>query len=143
MIEATEIESVLGQKIASDTDQLEGPIQSHGCPGRLFKHYAPLVQNIELVSPESLADAWHADAALLLRESLAVALLEQLGPRQFKNARIEALPDEPEGFSQRLYAALYRLEMAGPSRLLIEKIPKAAVAWTAISDRLHRAASAD
>jgi L-threonylcarbamoyladenylate synthase len=54
--------------------------------------------------------------------------------------RIVMLPDEPEGYARRLYAALHELDAAGAAAIVVEAVPETA-AWDAIRDRLRRAAT--
>ncbi|MBL4819233.1 MAG: hypothetical protein JKY15_08440, partial [Deltaproteobacteria bacterium] len=48
------------------------------------------------------------------------------------------LPNNPAGYAQSLFAALYRLEQAGVQELWVEELPKD-IKWDAVRDRLRRA----
>jgi L-threonylcarbamoyladenylate synthase len=101
-------------------------------PGVRHRHYAPRSLDVSLVGERGLGAAWSSTDAILCRRATA----DRLGPR---SAPLEALPDDERGFARELYAALYRLEHSGASRLRIERVPDSA-AWRAVADRLRRAA---
>ena len=50
------------------------------------------------------------------------------------------LPADPEGYARELYAALRDLDQAGVDLIAVEA-PPATPAWTAVADRLRRAAA--
>ena len=50
-----------------------------------------------------------------------------------------ALPAQPEGYAQGLYAALRQMDAVGADVIIVERPPQEA-AWTGINDRLRRAA---
>lgn len=103
-----------------------GKIQ--GSPGRLDKHYAPLIPEIRLASLEELEHA-PREVAFLLHT-----------PKLFPNRLCEVLPDNPQGYAQGLFAALYRLEAQQPKTLWIEALPEAQ-SWDSVRDRIRRALS--
>ena len=49
------------------------------------------------------------------------------------------MPKEPQAYARRLYAALRELDTAGCATILIEAPPET-IEWTAVRDRLQRAA---
>lgn len=112
---------------------------SDASPGLRHQHYAPLVPEIVLGGRELLRAHWSGSDALLLRRSTAEALSEALGPRP-RGALLLALADTPEDFGRELYAALYRAELASPSRLVLEEPPESEE-WSAARDRLLRASA--
>ncbi|MFM1896735.1 MAG: hypothetical protein RLZZ385_1809 [Pseudomonadota bacterium] len=122
----------LAERLGFPCDQTPQP--EGGSPGLRHRHYQPRNLEVRLVNEATLAGQWQGDAAILCRQTQA----GRLGPRA---APLEALPDTAEEFAVQLYAALYRLEQAGASRLLIARVPSDP-AWTAVADRLQRAAGA-
>jgi L-threonylcarbamoyladenylate synthase len=50
------------------------------------------------------------------------------------------MPRDPAGYAHRLYAALRELDAAGCAQILVEQPPEESE-WTAVRDRLRRAAS--
>ena len=88
---------------------------TQGSPGRLDKHYAPLIPKIRWANLDEMASA-PKDCAFLLHHRDLV------------------------GYAKGLFAALYRLEQAGVQELWVEELPKESK-WDAIRDRLNRAMS--
>jgi len=99
--------------------------------GGLERHYAPKTPAL-LVPP-------HALDAEIARRGAAVAVLAFSRPDERVHYWIR-MPREPRAYAQRLYAALRELDGAGCETILIETPPEAAE-WTAIRDRLARAAA--
>lgn len=99
-----------------------------GSPGRLDKHYAPLIPEIKLASLEELKQAPQKTAFLLHT------------PGHFEGRVCEILPNNPTGYAKDLFAALYRLEALGVISLWIEKLPEAK-SWASVKDRVQRALS--
>ena len=120
----------LAEQLGFPCDQTPQP--QGGSPGLRHRHYQPRNLEVQLVDEATLAGQWHGNVAILCRQSQA----GRLGPRA---APLEALPDSAVEFAAQLYAALYRLEQAGATRLLIAEVPPDP-AWTAVADRLRRAA---
>ena len=115
---------------------LGGPVAAAdaGAPrasGTLERHYAPK-------TPLSLV-ASHALDAEIARAGEAVAVLAFSRPDE-RAARWLRMPREPHRYAQRLYEALRELDAAGCGRILVEEPPHDA-AWTAVRDRLNRAAA--
>ncbi len=103
-----------------------GKIQ--GSPGRLDKHYAPLIPEIKLASLEELERAPPGTAFLVHT------------PRYFESRVYEILPNNPKGYAKGLFAALYRLEASKTQSLWIERLPEGKE-WESIKDRILRALS--
>ena len=99
--------------------------------GGLERHYAPRTP-AQLVPPHAL------DGEIAKRNS-AVAVLAFSRPDERVDYWIR-MPREPRAYAQRLYAALRELDAAGCETILIEAPPETAE-WTAIRDRLSRAAA--
>ena len=111
--------------------------ESHGSPGLVSKHYAPLNKKIDVADFNRLNHAWNTPTALLLRQSTAQKLEKEQGPRL---GPIEILSDDPVLFAHDFYAALYRLEGTQLMHVLIEEVPNEDL-WQSVKDRILRASS--
>lgn len=103
-------------------------------PGMSERHYAPRASLV--VVPED-------EAAPLLAAKRGLGLLVGaiVRPRQASFAPpVEILPEGPEGYAARLYAALHRLDDAGCSQIVVAA-PPSEPGWEAVHDRLRRAAA--
>ncbi|MDZ7789304.1 MAG: L-threonylcarbamoyladenylate synthase [Xanthomonadales bacterium] len=123
MISIEQLSRVLGERPALAVES-EGPRAS----GRLPSHYAPETR-VELVDPEVLENP-DAAAAVLALEGTS-------DPGGFR--AWQSLPAEPSAYARGLYAALRELDQVEAERILIQR-PPAGAAWTALHDRLARAA---
>ena len=120
--------------------QLEGVLQlkvkekeasSPRHSGGLERHYAPRTPAV-LVPPHELD-------AEIARRGAAVAVLAFSRPDERVDYWIR-MPREPQAYAQKLYAALRELDTAGCETILVESPPET-TEWTAVRDRLSRAAS--
>ncbi|MEI6806027.1 MAG: L-threonylcarbamoyladenylate synthase [Myxococcaceae bacterium] len=102
--------------------------QINGSPGRLDKHYAPLISEIKLACLAELEQAPENTAFLLHT------------PRNFPGRICEILPNNPVAYGKELFAAFYRLEALGVKSLWIEELPQS-LDWTSARDRITRALS--
>lgn len=121
-----DVESVLGEKLAIP-DAFAPRV-----PGSLPAHYAPATP-ARLVRSDTLEEG-------IARHGSSAAVLAFGVP----DARIDywlRMPREPQGYAQRLYAALRELDRAGCEVILIEAPPDSPE-WNAVLDRLRRAAQA-
>ena len=136
----------IGQQQLSDVLKeqvtVHKPTQSpHGVhsPGMLGKHYAPRIAHIALANMQQIQHAWHTDTALLLQQSTAHRLQQQLGNA---TGLVRLLDNHLPQCAQQLYARLHELEQLAPNTLLIEdcfsKNHSHGLA-AAVADRLHRA----
>jgi L-threonylcarbamoyladenylate synthase len=105
-------------------------------PGGQLRHYAPLAE-VELVDEALLGAAVERAAAASLRVG---SLARAASPAPRASLHHEALPAEPKGYAQALYAALHRLDAVGLDRIVIAELP-AGEAWRALRDKLARAAA--
>jgi L-threonylcarbamoyladenylate synthase len=119
-----EIEDLLKTKIQKKKDG--SPRHSGG----LERHYAPKTPAL-LVPPHELD-------AEIARRGIAVAVLAFSKPDERVDYWIR-MPKDAAGYAQKLYAALRELDTAGCTIILIES-PPGTVEWTAVRDRLQRAA---
>ena len=99
--------------------------------GGLERHYAPKTPAV-LVPPHQL------DAEIAKRGA-GVAVLAFSRPDERVDYWIR-MPREPQAYAQRLYAALRELDAAGCETILVESPPET-TEWTAVRDRLSRAAA--
>jgi L-threonylcarbamoyladenylate synthase len=102
--------------------------------GSLDGHYAPrtamcLVATNDLFHVIEDVLVRGLRCGLLLRTPLVLPVVHSLC----------RLPDAPEAFARLLYAALRELDQAGGDLILVEAVP-ATPEWSAVADRLRRAA---
>lgn len=129
-ITASEIEQALGMPLRAPA---EGAPRA---PGTLAAHYAPQTP-LTLVEGDLLPEL----AATLTRQGKSVAVLALSDARPLL-ARLHwlAAPREAAGYAHALYSSLRALDAARCDAILVEQPPREA-AWTAINDRLSRAAA--
>jgi L-threonylcarbamoyladenylate synthase len=128
-LEAARVEAVIGPLSRPRAGGNSGSLPS---PGMLARHYAP--------EGEVLLFQEREEARLLFATRAAG---RKTGVLAFAPAGLGELeiimPSQAGAYAARLYDALHQLEDAGCRFLLIEAVPDTA-AWTAIRDRLARAA---
>jgi L-threonylcarbamoyladenylate synthase len=125
-------------------EALIGPVaRRHGAqdaglrasPGMLSRHYAPNADT-------TLVDAAQLrDVVTRLPASARIGVIVRSAAR-LRDPRIfawEVLGDDPAHFAHELYAALHRIEAAGATHVLLERLPEDST-WEAVADRLTRAA---
>lgn len=129
-ITAAQLEQALGAPLAAPG------AQSPRAPGTLAKHYAPQTP-LMMMEDDLLIEL----ATSLSRQGKRVAALAR-SVRQPLLANIVwiAAPADAAGYAHDLYMNLRRLDEAGCDAILVERPPQDA-AWTAIADRLSRAAA--
>ncbi len=104
-------------------------------PGTLASHYAP-VTPVELVDPATL----ESSVAALSQAGARIAVLARRPmPRSLRALAWIELPPDADGYARGLYASLRELDAAGADRIIVERVPDDE-AWTAVRDRLTRAA---
>jgi L-threonylcarbamoyladenylate synthase len=101
--------------------------------GALASHYAPRTP-VVLVERDALAPT----LARLAVASRRAALIVNDAALAAGHAQV-ALPAQPDGYAQGLYAALREMDAVGADVIIVERPPRQA-AWAGINDRLHRAA---
>jgi L-threonylcarbamoyladenylate synthase len=122
-----------GQLTAAELHDVSGlpvvvPDRVKGVPGALESHYAPR-QPLRLVTAEELSSDLIADDALLV-----------LSTGDWPQAvMVRRLPLEAPIYARLLYGALREAEASGCRRILLEAPPRTPE-WTAVWDRLRRAA---
>src|SRR6185436_8010618 len=128
---------VSAQQIA---DALMVPLSSPGAgrprvPGSLEAHYAPRAP-LKIVHPDEIEN-------YVRQQSVPppVAVLARRGrPRDSKVALWQIAPQVPEDYARLLYATLRRFDDAGCRLIVVEALPQLPE-WTAVRDRLDRAAT--
>jgi L-threonylcarbamoyladenylate synthase len=120
-----QLEDVLNLKVKEK--ETSSPRHSGG----LARHYAPKTPAV-LVPPHELD-------AEIARRGAAVAVLAFSRPDERVDYWIR-MPREPQAYAQKLYAALRELDSAGCETILVESPPET-MEWTAVRDRLSRAAA--
>jgi L-threonylcarbamoyladenylate synthase len=128
-IAAGEIEAALGQPLAA------AAANAPRVPGSLAAHYAPRTPLMLMEGDLALELA-----SSLTRQGKRVAVLA-LSARQplLKELAWIAAPPDAAGYAHALYASLRLLDEAGCHTIIVERPPQD-VEWTAINDRLARAA---
>jgi len=130
-ITGADIARVLREALATQTQENSTPRVA----GSHAAHYAPGTP-LRLVAGDQLADAISA----ALTAGLRVAVLARSAePSVVGNLTWHAAKADAVGYAHDLYATLRTLDSAGCDLLLVEAPPPIA-AWTAIVDRLQRAA---
>ncbi len=139
MIGLADMEKVLGRVIAVHNARVDsdtaGPQTSPGTAGR---HYAPRA-DVWVFDAANIAEVEAAVAGRAATGAPIVALLMDATPSMPDPSSNCIMPKTPAGYAQALYAALHRADDEGAGLILIERPPRTA-AWTAIHDRLARAA---
>jgi L-threonylcarbamoyladenylate synthase len=129
-ITAAQIAAVLGVPLAMPD------AQSPRAPGTLAKHYAPQTP-LMLVEGDVIDEL----ARSFARQGKCVAVLARRSQQPLIATVVWlAAPVAPAGYAHDLYANLRQLDAAGCDVMLVEQ-PPADAAWTAIHDRLMRAAA--
>jgi len=132
IISAEEISYILNEPVITNLNNFN-TIES---PGLGFKHYAPEVQNILLISREKINYYWPTKASIICRREDLKFFDLKTRP---KTALTFILPDNPEYYARELYNALYSAENNAQENLIIIDLPQEQ-AWNAIRDRLERSA---
>jgi len=101
--------------------------ETHAAPGMHFRHYSP--RTMTLTANPSMAVP-SGDGALLTHRPAHYAALPV--------AHLQVMPNSPDAYAQRLYAALHELDAHGYDWIAID-LPPDEPAWAAVRDRLKRA----
>ena len=102
-------------------------------PGSLESHYAPGM-------PLKIVHADEIENYLRGRAGAPVAVLSRRArPRDSKATLWQVAPELPDDYARLLYGTLRRLDVSGCRLIIVEALP-ALPEWTAIRDRLGRAA---
>lgn len=123
--------AVLGCRPAIET--------AHGAPrvsGSLAAHYAPRTP-LRLITGERLLDFLNSQRH---RGGVCAVIAHSQPPQAGMPHSWRLLPAEPVGYAHDLYGALRDMDHAGADLIVVESLPGDA-AWTAVADRLRRAAA--
>lgn len=124
------LEAILGRSPAIATAQ--------GAPrvsGSLEAHYAPTTP-LRLVAGERLLDVLNAQRH---RGGRCAVISSNQPPQAGMPHAWRLMPADPVGYAHDLYAALREMDQAGVDLIVVEALPTAGD-WSAIADRLRRAA---
>jgi len=113
----------------------ESAVDRPRVPGSLASHYAPRTP-LKVVHPDEIE-------SYVRRQVVPppVAVLARRGrPRDSKVALWQVAPESPEEYARLLYGILRRLDAAGCRLIVVEALPQLPE-WTAVRDRLDRAAT--
>lgn len=129
-----EIESIAGTRFSPA--KASAATAARPSPGMLDRHYAPQAALKLFASDEKQRAAHLARQAVEERRLVGGLLISSL------EASVQhpiAMPSEPRAYARLLYAALHSLDDLGCHLILAETPPETS-AWSAILDRLRRAA---
>lgn len=104
-------------------------------PGQHQLHYAPQTALTLCKTREEMI----SQGSDLVGQSKKVAIMSVGEIEPIKGCHLQILPSEPVGYAQQLYDALHQLDHTSVDIILAE-VPPNAIAWSAIHDRLARAA---
>jgi L-threonylcarbamoyladenylate synthase len=130
------------ESLLSVTGSLRGPGHQEKVlrsPGLLIKHYSPLARLVIW--------RWTDENDLRFRISSMGLALKQvhliahtLIPAPADFGSVSALPREAAAFARAIYAELHRSDEARPELIVVEALPES-LEWSALADRLRRAAT--
>jgi L-threonylcarbamoyladenylate synthase len=138
MIHAQALAAVCGE-VQSPKSKVQSLDSAFRSPGLLKKHYSPKARLVVL--------NWRNDADLNsqlstfnLPRSTCHIIAHTTIPSGENLARVSVIPHDAEAFARALYAELHRCDEAGAEWIVVEAPPETP-AWSAIADRLQRAAA--
>lgn len=134
MIHAESIVAVTGSLLTGHSG--DSTLRS---PGLLNKHYAPHARLV-VASWENEQQFEAVLRSCASPPESTHILAHRRIPNTSQGARVCVIPHDPEAFGRALYAELHRCDETGASLILVEAPPEEP-AWSAILDRLRRAAS--
>ena len=115
-------------RLASATIAGDAPRAS---PGQAARHYAPHARVV--LAARGDPTPYRAGSAAIVATEAA-----RMGAKE--SHPLFVLPDEPGGYARGIFAALHAVDMAAAEEVVIEDVPRDEPAWTAVADRLARAA---
>lgn len=139
MIHAESLSAVIG-KVAGEQGEVSRttPLRS---PGQLKRHYSPRAKLLVL--------RWQDDQELYSQLLPVASIFHRCHvvahtriPATEDFGRVSVIPHDAEAFARALYAELHRCDEAG-AELIVVEAPPATPEWSAITDRLTRAAATD
>jgi L-threonylcarbamoyladenylate synthase len=137
MIRAPALEAVIGEVRGAKGEGRAAEVLRS--PGLLQKHYSPMARLVVL--------RWEDDADLrkqLETQNSKPETCHIIAHTRIPSAegfgRVSVIPHDPEAFARAIYAELDRCDEAGADWIIVESPPEDSE-WSAIVDRLKRAAS--
>lgn len=130
LAEVTEVDAYEPVYASEGSTDASSPLAS---PGMLRRHYAP-------ATPTRLFEASQRRAVLDRLETGERLIVISHGI-EIEHAAIIRMPRDPQGYARELYAAMHRADDAGADAILIELPQAEGQVWSAIRDRLRRAAA--
>jgi len=138
MIHAQALAAVCGE-VQRPTSNVQGLDSALRSPGLLKKHYSPKARLVVL-NWRNDADLNSQLSTLNLPRSTCHIIAHNTIPSGENLARVSVIPHDAEAFARALYAELHRCDEAGAEWIVVEAPPETP-AWSAIADRLQRAAA--
>jgi L-threonylcarbamoyladenylate synthase len=116
------------------------PDAPHPAPGMMERHYAPRAA-VLLYDPTDPRDVDGARQRLVDEAARGgrVGVLARGDAGAFAAHEAVSMPQTPDAYARRLYAALHDLDDAGCTLILVERVPPDSQ-WSAVADRLERGA---
>jgi L-threonylcarbamoyladenylate synthase len=152
MIHATTLEAVLGPLASGIRDSN----RESRSPGLMEKHYAPAARLLVLTWQDELdlgrqIETFTGSARSRMTDddraransapsSTTFILAHTIIPSSEQLGRVSVIPRDAEAFGRALYAELHRCDEQGARWIVVEAVPETPE-WTAIADRLRRAAT--
>jgi L-threonylcarbamoyladenylate synthase len=138
MIHAQSLAAVCGdaQSPKSKVQSLDSTLRS---PGLLEKHYSPKAKLVVLHWHDD-ADLGHQLSTFNPQPATCFVIAHTKIPSAENFAQVSVIPHDAEAFARAIYAELHRCDEAGAEWIVVEAPPEAP-AWSAIADRLQRAAA--
>lgn len=136
MVHAAALEAVLG-KLTPRAGRHTG--QALRSPGQLPRHYAPRARLLVLPWADGAGlEAQLRTLGVHSKDAFVIAHTNIPSAEGFGG--VSVIPHDPEAFARALYAELHRCDASGAGCVVVEAVPSE-VAWSAIADRLRRAAA--
>jgi len=131
-----------GKVARAELEQVIGPLaqlsrDAPRVPGSMKSHYAPATP-VELIE----RGAAESRCAELGGQAIVAVLAQRMRPEGLEGVVWRKAETGAAAYGHDLYADLRALDAVGASRILVERVP-ASAEWTAVRDRLERAAAAD
>jgi L-threonylcarbamoyladenylate synthase len=130
------LREIVGDLEVLDENAMEGV--GRASPGMGARHYAPQAR-LRIV--ETMADARSTvqDLSAEGRRAGVIACEDPTALAWPEGTVVRVLGSAPEGYARLLYATLHDLDEAGVRAIVVVRVPRDE-AWSAIADRLRRAA---
>ncbi len=138
MIDVQSLAAVCGE-VQSPKSKVQSPDSALRSPGLLKKHYSPKARLVVL-SWRNDADLNSQLSTLNLPRSTCHIIAHTTIPSGENFVQVSVIPRDAEAFARAIYAELHRCDDAGAEWIVVEAPPETP-AWSAIADRLRRAAA--